>query len=126
MTNRLREYARPALVLCLSILVTACASSGEKPTQAQNAAESAIIQAEAANAREFEPVLLNRARNKAADAQELIASEEFDEAEKLLEQATVDAQLAAARAETAQAREAADEIDRSIEQLRQRLNAAQP
>lgn len=126
MTNRLLEYARPALVLCLSTILMACASSGEMPTQAQNAAESAITQAEAANAREFEPVLLNRARNKAADAQELIASEEFGEAEKLLEQATVDAQLAAARAETAQAREAVEEIDRSIEQLRQRLNAAQP
>lgn len=126
MKNTHRESARLTLVLCLATILAACATQEEAPVQAKTTAESAITSAEAADARQFEPVLLNRARNKVADAQQLIASEEFGEAERLLEQATVDAKLAAARAETAQARKAAEEIDQSIEQLRQRLNAAQP
>lgn len=123
--NRHQHKARMALVLGFSTILGACASSGKMPTEDKSAAESAIKQAEAADAREFEPVLLNRAQNKVADAEQLIASKKYQDAEALLEQATVDAQLAGARAETAKARNAVEEINQNIEQLRQRLNSAQ-
>ncbi|WP_111498342.1 MULTISPECIES: DUF4398 domain-containing protein [Marinobacter] len=123
--NRHHEKARLALVLGLAGFMAACASSGTMPSEDKSAAEGAIRQAETSDARDYEPVLLNRAQNKVADAQQLIDAEKFREAEDLLEQATVDAELAAARTETAKAREAVDEINENIEQLRQQLNAAQ-
>ncbi|MEQ5835859.1 DUF4398 domain-containing protein [Marinobacter sp. NFXS9] len=118
-------YLRLALALGLSTLLAACASSGKIPTEDKTAAENAIQQAESSDARDFEPVLLNRAQNKVADAEQLIKDEKFNEAGDLLQQATVDAQLAAARSETAKARKAVEEINANIEQLRQRLNQAQ-
>ncbi|TBW56402.1 DUF4398 domain-containing protein [Marinobacter halodurans] len=123
--NRQTVYVRLALAMGLSTLLAACASSGKMPTEDKTAAENAIQQAESADARDFEPVLLNRAQNKVADAEQLIKAKKFHEAEDKLEQATVDAQLAAARSETAKARKAVEEINANIEQLRQRINDTQ-
>lgn len=122
---RHRQAGRVLLVLGLTSLMAACASKGTPPHQELNAATEALNQAEAADARDFEPVMLNRAQNKIADARQLIDSQKFDEAERMLEQAQVDAKLAAARSETAKARNAVEEINRSIEQLRQQLNSMQ-
>jgi hypothetical protein len=49
----------------------------------------------------------------------------YQRASQLLEQASVDAQLAGARADTAKAKQAVNEINRSIESLRQRMNDSQ-
>jgi hypothetical protein len=123
--KRHHKLGRYGLVLGLSALMTACAGPGPKPTGELQSAETSIQQAEGADAREFEPVLLNEARNQVADAKELIDSERYREAEKLLEKAAVDAQLAMARSETQQAENAVEQINENIESLRQRLNAEQ-
>lgn len=119
------KLGRFGLVLGLSTLMAACAGPGPRPTGELQTAETSIQQAEGADAREYEPVLLNEARNQVEDARDLIDSEKYGQARPILEKAAVDAQLAAARAETQQAEEAVAEINTSIDSLRERLNAEQ-
>lgn len=114
-----------ALLAGLALALGGCASPGERPDAELQSAESALRQAVAADARQYEPVLLNDAQNKVADAKDLIEKEDYQNAERLLEQASVDAQLAGARAETAKARQAVEEMNRNIEALRQRINQSQ-
>jgi hypothetical protein len=113
----------------IAIAVAGCAGSVEPPTGQKQTAESSIQQAVSADARNFEPVLLNQAQNKLADAEELMDVEmteaNYQRASYLLEQASVDAQLAGARADTAKAKQAVNEINRNIESLRQRMNDGQ-
>ncbi len=111
------------LVVTTTTLLVACAGPGPKPDSELQAAESSVQQAEAADARKFEPVLLNQAQNKVADARELMDEEQYRKAERLLEEAAVDAQLAAARSETEKAQRAVAEINRSIDELQDQLEA---
>ena len=64
----LNRLARPWLVVAIAALLVACAGPGPKPDSELQAAESSVQQAEAADARKFEPVLLNQSQNKVADA----------------------------------------------------------
>lgn len=112
-------------VIAIALAMSGCASKGERPDSDLQAAENSIQQAVAADARDMEPILLNDARNKVADAKGLMEREKYYAAERLLEQATVDAQLAVARAETAKAQRAVEEINRNIESLRKQINAVQ-
>lgn len=114
-----------ASILGIAVVVGGCASSVERPDGELQTAESAIQQAVSSDARDFEPVLLNQAQNKVADAEKLIEGEKYREAGRLLEQATVDAQLAGARSDTEKAKQAVEEINRSIESLRQRMEDRQ-
>ncbi|WP_298452773.1 DUF4398 domain-containing protein [uncultured Marinobacter sp.] len=109
----------------LLLTLGGCASPGEPPDSELQSAESSLQQAVAADAREFEPVLLNNAQNKVADAKKLIEQEKYPQAERLLEQAAVDAQLASARSDTAKAKHAVEEINSNIESLRQQINQDQ-
>lgn len=88
-------------------------------------AQDAIQRAEANDAREYEPVLLNQARNKVADAELLIEDREYREARRMLEKAAADARLAAARSDTAKTRNAAEELNQSIDALRQQIDGQQ-
>jgi len=123
--NNHKSMCRAAGILGIAVFVGGCASSVERPDNQLQAAESSIQQAVSSDARDFEPVLLNRAQNKVADAQELIETENYRQAARLLEQASVDAQLAGARSDTAKAQQAVEEINGNIETLRQRLQQSQ-
>lgn len=115
-----RTLITPA-VIGLTAALVGCAGPGPRPDNQLQAAESSIRQAEAADAREFNPVLLNQANSKLADARELMNQKKYREAERLLEQAAVDAQLAGARSETEKARRAVEEINNIIADLRKQL-----
>lgn len=119
------SLTRTLTTLTLATLLAACAGPGPKPNSELQSAESAIKQAEAADARRFEPVLLNEAKNKVADARGLMDKERYKEARRLLEQAEVDAQLAGARSETEKAQQAVAEINSNIENLRKQINSNQ-
>ncbi|MCK0165219.1 DUF4398 domain-containing protein [Marinobacter sp. S6332] len=109
----------------IALTLSGCASPGKPPTAELQSAENSLQQAVAADAREFEPILLNDAQNKVADAKKMIDQEKYTQAERLLEQAEVDAQLAAARADTAKAKQAVEEINRNIESMRKQINQSQ-
>jgi len=119
------RFSRPLIILGLAVTLAAWAGPGPRPDSNLRLATVSITQAEAADARQFEPILLNQAQNKVADARELIDREEYREAERLLEQAAVDAQLAGARSETEKARRAVEEINANIENLRRQLEMDQ-
>lgn len=119
------SLTRTLTILALATLLAACAGPGPKPDSELQSAESSIKQAEASDARQFQPVLLNEAKNKVADARALIDEEQYTEARRLLEQAEVDAQLAGARSETEKAQRAVAEINNNIENLRRQLNSNQ-
>lgn len=114
-----------ASILCIAVISGGCASSGERPDGKLQTAESALQQAVSSDAREYQPVLLNEAQNRVADAKKEIEAENFHEAGRLLEKAAVDAQLAAARSNTAKAKQAVEEINGNIESLRQRIENRQ-
>lgn len=116
---------RTAIIVALTAALAACAGPGPRPDNKLQTAESSIKQAEAVDAREFNPVMLNEAQNKVADARALMEQEKYREAERLLEQATVDAQLAGARSETEKARRAVAEVNNNIEALRQQIQSEQ-
>jgi transcription elongation GreA/GreB family factor len=87
-----------------------------------------IANCKAPNARKYEPVLLNQARNKLEDARNLMDTNDeshYDQARRLLEQASVDAKLAGARSETAKARQAVEEINQNIKKLQDQLSNTQ-
>ncbi|MGM0769179.1 MAG: DUF4398 domain-containing protein [Pseudomonadota bacterium] len=123
--NKHNSMIGTAVVIGAVFALGGCASPGEPPESELRSAETSIQQAVSSDARDFEPVLLNQAQNKVADAEELIEEEKYQQAERLLEQAAVDAQLAGARSDTAKAEEAVAEINRSIESLRQRIENRQ-
>lgn len=116
---------RAAVIVGLAITIAACAGPGPRPDGKLEVAESAIQRAEATDARKFNPILLNDAQNKVADARGLIERERYKEAELLLEQAEVDARLAGARSETDKARDAVKQLNQNIETLRQQMQAEQ-
>lgn len=123
--NKHTSVFGPASIVGIAVIMSGCASSVERPSGELQTAESAMQEAVSSDARDFEPVLLNQAQNKVADAEELIEQEQYLEARRLLEQATVDAQLAGARSETAKAQQAVEEINGNIEALRQRIEDRQ-
>jgi len=123
--NKYKSMLYTAGITGIALSIGGCASPGERPDSDLQSAESSLQQAVAADARKFEPVLLNNAQNKVADAKSLIAKEKYVEAERLLEQASVDAQLAGTRSETAKAKQAVEEINKNIESLRKRINQDQ-
>lgn len=109
----------------IALTIGGCANQGERPDADLNSAQNSLQQAVSADARDYEPILLNDAQNKLADAKKLIDRKKYRDAERLLEQAAVDAQLADARSETAKAKLAVEEINDNIESLRQELNQSQ-
>ncbi len=123
--NKHTSMLGAAGIIGIAVVVGGCASSVERPDGQLQTAESAIQQAVSSDARKFEPVLLNQAQNRVADAEELIEAEKYLEATRLLEKASVDAQLAGARSDTAKAQQAVEEINSNIESLRQRIEERQ-
>lgn len=123
--NKHTSMLGAAGIMGIAVVVGGCASSVERPDGQLQSAEAAIQQAVSSDARDFEPVLLNQAQNRVADAEELIEAEKYMEATRLLEKASVDAQLAGARSDTAKAQQAVEEINTNIESLRQRIEERQ-
>ncbi|MGO1462601.1 MAG: DUF4398 domain-containing protein [Marinobacter sp.] len=123
--NKYKSMLYIASIAGVALTIGGCASSGERPDADLNTAENSLQQAVAADAREYEPILLNDAQNKISDAEDLIEQKKYIDAERLLEQASVDAELADARSETAKARQAVKEINDNIESLRQKINQDQ-
>ncbi len=114
--------------LALAVLLTACASAPtNKPDDALTKAEYAVAQAQQSNAGDNAPKLLYNANQKLDQAKQLAreedpSEEDYDKARRLAEEATVDAQLAQARSEAVQAQAQTQQVQESIDTLRQELN----
>lgn len=104
----------------LALSICACASA-PPPLADLDDAESALARASAAGAADSAPVELRFARDKLAGAREANDARDYRTAGILARQATVDAELAAAKSRAARAREAVRAKSEENEQLRLRL-----
>jgi hypothetical protein len=117
--------ARRSLALCFGALVLSggCASV-PKPVGEVASAQTAVGGAEASDAQRFAPVELDRARSKLARAQKAMEKGRNLEARHLAEEALADAKLAGARAEAERAKQAAREMEASVQILREEIERA--
>ncbi len=102
-----------------AMLVTACATNTQ--TGGEPLAESAIRQAETAGADEYASLQLDRAKAKMQQARALRESKDHEQANRLEQQARVDAELAEVQARSAKADKAMNELDENMRRLRLEL-----
>jgi Domain of unknown function (DUF4398) len=100
--SELRSQSLLRVGLILGAL--AACSNAPAPVGEMSAAQTAVTAAEGAEAAQYAPSDLDRARDKLIRAQAAMQDEDNEEARRLAEEALVDARLAEAkaRAETAQ------------------------
>ena len=103
------------------LTLAACASNPQPPTQALQAAELAITNAETNRVEEYASSELNEARQNLAAANSAVAMKEMDLAQRLAEQSRVNAELASAKTEMIKAKAVNDEMQKSIDTLKQEM-----
>lgn len=118
--NRVVSW-RIAIAITGLLTLSACASSPEAPDQAMQAAELAIASAEQARVADSSSPELAQARVKLAAARAEINNDHMVRAERLANEARVDAELASAKAEVSKARTVNDEMKESTETLKQEM-----
>jgi len=124
MNLTIRGAGLAGTLLALATL-TACSMGIERPTAELADASSSIESAEAAGADRYSSIALATARNKLAKAERLADKGSNVEAMRLAHEADLDAQLAAATADAAQAKEAVESIRESTRRLKGELDRAQ-
>jgi len=110
-------------LVCSVLGVTGCSAS--RPPVAEVAqADLAVRQAAESKAPVYAPTELRVAEEKLSSAHDAMATDEYTEARRLAEQATVDARLAQARGNAADAQRNTQELRKTIDVLR--TEAARP
>ena len=99
----------------------ACASVPE-PKAEISAADLALRRAEQADAGHGAPLELRTARDQYEAAQQAVSAGEYLEARRLAENATVDAQLAEAKAREARAKSVATDAEENLDALQGEAN----
>ena len=110
-----------AAVLAAVLVLAGCAGTPDVPEQALARAEIGIENAERSGARQFATEELDAARDKLTRARAAVDDEDMLAARRYAEQAALDAELAAAMARNHKAQASVDELDRSIEVLREEI-----
>lgn len=117
MTKRMwRQAMREGGLLAAVGFVAAC-SSTPAPVGEISAAQTAVTAAEQADAAQHAPAELDRARDKLTRAQAAMQDDDNEDARRLAEQSLVDARLAEARARAEVARQNAEQVQSSVEEL---------
>lgn len=106
------------------LVLAACASTPQPPTQALQAAESAIANAEQSRVADYASAELTEAREKLEAARVATRAEQMRQAEYLAVEARVHAELAYAQAEEIKAKAVNDEMQQSIDTLKREMNRA--
>ena len=108
-----------SVVTCcgLAFLLSAC-SSRRPPTAQLSTADLAVRSASDQTASQHAPLDLRLAREKLDKARNAIDDDEYDRAERLAEEALVDAQVAEAKTRAAKSRETLQQTRQDIDALR--------
>lgn len=109
----------------LLLVFAGCASSPERPYEALAHAEASIDQAEQAGARQLAEMALISAKENLAKARAAAQNDETIAAKRYAEEAALDADLAAAQVRSKKAVQSANEVEASIDTLREELARAQ-
>jgi hypothetical protein len=110
-----------AAALAGFLALSACATAPEPPTRALQAAESAIASAEQDRVATYASAELREAREKLTAARAEVRDEEMVKARYLAEESLVHAELAAAQAEEIKAKAVNDDMQKSIDTLKQEM-----
>jgi hypothetical protein len=102
-TPSIRHLAGMAGLASVLLVAGACASAPPVPTRSLDSARTAVSNAEKADAGRFAAAELGEAREKLAAADSAVTRKSMLVAEQLADQARVEAELAAARTESAKA-----------------------
>jgi len=114
--------ARSRLMVPVAVLaLTACASMPEPPLQELQAAELAITSAEQAGVADYAAPQLNQAREKLASARTAVQEEEMVLAARYATESKAEADLASANAGMLKAKAVNDEMQASIDTLKQEM-----
>ena len=108
-------------LFALALGLAACATTKPPSASLTNGAQRAIQVADEAGAQEHAPSELRFAREKILAAQEANAVEDFALAQRLLEQAEVDAELALSRTKAEQTRMQVEKLRAEVRDLRQSI-----
>ena len=112
-------FVRILAAAALAAVAAGCATAPARPTEAFLRAHAAIEQAERAGAAEYAPSDLLAAREKLAQAEgESGRSQTTVHAQRLADEARVDAELAGGRARAKTAEVAANAVDKGVDALR--------
>jgi hypothetical protein len=114
-----RIISLSALAILGAGLGVGCATEGPAPTQQLITARALVEQADKANAQRYAPADLQRAHDELSSAEKAVNDHKYDDARRYAEDAQVDADLASARASSGEAQRAAQEVNRSIDSLRE-------
>ncbi len=107
-----------AVAAALAALGVGCGSNETRPTEELTRARTLIDQAERTGGRQFASAELQMAREKLRRADAAAQEEEHAVARRLAVEASLDAELAAAKSRSGQAEAAAEEIAASVSTLR--------
>ncbi len=130
--HRPRAGHRPATVALtlgsamLAAALTAACASTPPPTTEVALSAAAVADAAGAGAPALAPQEMRMARDKLAGANAAMASQDYDQARSLAEEAEVDARLAEARAEAIKAHRAADDALQANNVLRDEMSRKTP
>lgn len=124
-TSRVRGIRASPLCAAAAVAgflaLSACATTPEPPTRALQAAESAIASAEQDRVATYASAELRKAREKLSAARAEVRDEEMVKARYLAEESLVHAELAAAQAEEIKAKAVNDDMQKSIDTLKQEM-----
>lgn len=113
---------KPILIALICLILAACATV--RPDAAIfEAAERAILAAEAVGGDEFAPVEMRFAREKLASARKGLEKEKYDVSVYLVEESEINSELAIEKSRTAKSRRRVNELRKSNEELEARLHA---
>jgi uncharacterized lipoprotein len=118
--SSIRRLALPLAAGFACVLLAACSSTPE-PKAEVAAGQAALEAAQTSGAREYAGAELEAARNKLNLAQQASAQGDNDLARRLAEAAEADARLAQARASSVRARNAATQVERTLQALQDEL-----
>jgi hypothetical protein len=114
MLTQVRTYS---LLICLAL--ASCATEGPQPAEELTRARTVVAQADKSDAQRNAPADVQRAHDELSDAEKANNAGRYDEARRYAEAAAVDADVAMARSEAAEAQRGAHEVAQSNETLRQ-------
>ena len=118
---------KQTILLSLGLLaLTACAPAMQPPTSQMALAQSAVDKATSAGAYEYAPLELKMAQDKVEQAKTAMNAKDYVKAERLLEQAEIDAQLAEAKSSTTKSQKAVDSLQQGIDLLREEIQRKLP
>jgi Domain of unknown function (DUF4398) len=118
---RRRRLAGGLAVLVAALITVSCASARPMADSKVGQADRAVVDAQQAGATANASMELTTAQNKLKDAQAAIAKRDYEEAIKLADQSTVDADYARAKSINQRTNKAIEEMKQNQQVLRQEL-----